>query len=114
MEDLLAGQMCSAGSRILVQEGIYDEFVDKLAKSAKYFATTKGDPFDVATQHMPQVSEVQLKVNILVMGILFLFDNIDIPTSVSLVISILPKRKELKFLLVEPRWVRQVTTLSQP
>ncbi|KAF8904808.1 aldehyde dehydrogenase [Mucidula mucida] len=56
-----AGQMCSAGSRILVQEGIYDEFVDKLAKSAKYFATTKGDPFDIATQHMPQVSEVQLK-----------------------------------------------------
>ncbi|KAF8881185.1 aldehyde dehydrogenase [Mucidula mucida] len=57
----LAGQMCIAGSRILVQEGIYDEFVDKLAKSAKSFAATKGDPFDLATQHMPQVSEVQLK-----------------------------------------------------
>ncbi|KAF9019855.1 aldehyde dehydrogenase [Hymenopellis radicata] len=56
-----AGQMCTAGSRILVQEGIYDEFLEKLTGSAKSFAATKGDPFDLATQHMPQVSEVQLK-----------------------------------------------------
>ncbi len=75
--NFLTGQMCIAGSRILVQEGIYDEFVDKLAKSAKSFAATKGDPFDLATQHMPQVSEVQLKVNVLIVtGIHFMPDNV--------------------------------------
>lgn len=42
------GQVCSAGSRIFVQEGIYDKFVDSLAK---IFNNVKvGDPNDSGTQ----------------------------------------------------------------
>ena len=36
------GEICSAGSRILVEESIHDEFVDKLVKKAN--AITIGDP----------------------------------------------------------------------
>ena len=36
------GEICSAGSRILVEESIHDEFVDKLVKKAN--AMTIGDP----------------------------------------------------------------------
>ncbi|MET0451972.1 MAG: aldehyde dehydrogenase [Mycobacterium sp.] len=39
-----AGQMCTAGSRVLVQDGIYDEVVEGLL--ARTAAITMGDPFD--------------------------------------------------------------------
>ncbi|KAF9020791.1 aldehyde dehydrogenase [Hymenopellis radicata] len=55
-----AGQMCSAGSRILVQEGVHDKFVESLAAIAKGMAAAKGDPFDPKTGHMPQVSQTQM------------------------------------------------------
>lgn len=42
-----------AGSRVLVQEGIYDEFVKKLVEKAK--AWVVGDPFDPNAQQGPQV-----------------------------------------------------------
>ncbi|KAF9020807.1 indole-3-acetaldehyde dehydrogenase [Hymenopellis radicata] len=54
-----AGQMCSAGSRILVQEGVHDKFVESLAAIAKGMAAAKGDPFDPKTGHMPQVSQTR-------------------------------------------------------
>ncbi len=37
-----AGQVCSAGSRIIVEQSIHDEFVEKLKKKAE--AMTMGDP----------------------------------------------------------------------
>jgi aldehyde dehydrogenase (NAD+) len=51
------GQCCVAGSRLYVQENIYDEFVAKMAAKAK--ARRLGDPFDPATEQGPQVSEEQ-------------------------------------------------------
>lgn len=42
-----------AGSRVYVQEGIYDEFVKKAAEAAKSWVV--GDPFDPTVQQGPQV-----------------------------------------------------------
>ena len=53
------GQVCSAGSRILVHESIHDEMVDRLVARAK--AVRIGDPLDAATAMGPLVSEVQMK-----------------------------------------------------
>ena len=49
----LQGEVCVAGSRIHVQEGIYDEFVKKAAESAKKLVV--GDPFDPRVNQGPQV-----------------------------------------------------------
>ena len=52
------GQCCVAGSRLFVQESVYDEFVHKIVQKAK--ARKVGDPFDMATEQGPQVSQEQL------------------------------------------------------
>jgi len=54
-----AGQVCVAGSRIYVQEGIYDKFIEKFAAVAKGVSQGAGDPFEATTQHGPQVSKTQ-------------------------------------------------------
>lgn len=54
-----SGQVCAAGSRIYVQEGVYDEFVEKFKAQAE--AYTVGDPFDPNTKQGSQISKVQLK-----------------------------------------------------
>ncbi|KAH8678249.1 aldehyde dehydrogenase [Xylariales sp. PMI_506] len=51
------GQCCCAGSRIYVQEGVYDQFVEAFKKRA--VANAVGDPFDEKTFQGPQVSQVQ-------------------------------------------------------
>ena len=52
------GQVCSAGSRIFVQEDFYDEF---MAKAVEAFEKVKvGNPLDPNTQMGAQVSEAQL------------------------------------------------------
>ena len=53
------GQVCCAGSRIFVQEGIYDEFVGKLAQAFK--AVKVGDPMDMSTQMGSQINKRQLE-----------------------------------------------------
>ena len=55
------GQTCIAGSRLLVQESIHDEFVDKLTALAR--TAKMGDPMDLNTQvgpvtNMPQYQKV--------------------------------------------------------
>ncbi|KAI0142996.1 aldehyde dehydrogenase [Xylariaceae sp. FL1272] len=51
------GQCCCAGSRIYVQDGIYDKFVEAFkARAAK---NAVGDPFDDNTFQGPQVSQLQ-------------------------------------------------------
>ena len=53
------GQVCCAGSRIFVQEGIYDEFVAKLTEA---FQKVKvGNPMDMSTQMGSQINERQLE-----------------------------------------------------
>ncbi|KAK6066632.1 aldehyde dehydrogenase [Seiridium cupressi] len=51
------GQCCCAGSRIYVQEGIYDKFIEAFKKRAQQNAV--GDPFDENTFQGPQVSQLQ-------------------------------------------------------
>jgi acyl-CoA reductase-like NAD-dependent aldehyde dehydrogenase len=52
---IAAGQTCIAGSRLLVQEGIYDQFVARLARKAETIRV--GDPSDERTQMGPVISE---------------------------------------------------------
>lgn len=52
-----AGQTCICGSRHLVQQKIYDEFVEKLAAKARTIRI--GDPSDPATQLGPVISDKQ-------------------------------------------------------
>jgi aldehyde dehydrogenase (NAD+) len=54
-----AGQVCSAGSRVLVHEKAYDEVVERLTARAK--AIRIGDPGDRATALGPVISEKQMK-----------------------------------------------------
>jgi aminomuconate-semialdehyde/2-hydroxymuconate-6-semialdehyde dehydrogenase len=50
-----AGQVCLAGSRLMVQRGIYDDFVAAFVKAAEALVT--GDPKDPATQLGPLASQ---------------------------------------------------------
>ncbi|HKE26766.1 MAG TPA: aldehyde dehydrogenase family protein [Bryobacteraceae bacterium] len=51
------GQCCCAGSRVFVEEKIYDEFVAK--SGARASQRTVGDPFDPKTEQGPQVDSAQ-------------------------------------------------------
>jgi acyl-CoA reductase-like NAD-dependent aldehyde dehydrogenase len=53
------GQVCSAGSRIFIQEDFYDEFMDKVIDA--FNSVKVGNPLDMNTQMGAQVSEAQLK-----------------------------------------------------
>ena len=52
------GERCTAGSRILVQEGIYKEFAAKFAQRAQRI--TVGDPLDEKTTIGPMISQAHL------------------------------------------------------
>lgn len=54
-----AGQVCSAGSRVLVQEKAYDEVVERLVARAQSLRI--GDPADRATALGPVISEKQMR-----------------------------------------------------
>src|ERR1700761_9250625 len=54
-----AGQVCSAGSRVLVQEKVYDEVVERLAARAK--SLRMGDLLDRGPSLGPVISEKQMK-----------------------------------------------------
>lgn len=51
------GQVCAAGSRIFVQQGIYEQFIDQLCKAAE--AMKMGPPLDPGTRLGPLVSREQ-------------------------------------------------------
>ena len=53
------GQVCCAGSRIFVQEGIYDEFIEKLVK--KFENIKIGNPLDPSTVMGSQIDARQVK-----------------------------------------------------
>jgi acyl-CoA reductase-like NAD-dependent aldehyde dehydrogenase len=51
------GEVCTAGSRLFVEESLHDAFLDRLqSQTAKL---TQGDPLDPKTRVGPQVSEAQ-------------------------------------------------------
>ncbi|MBF9047619.1 betaine-aldehyde dehydrogenase [Rhodobacterales bacterium LSUCC0031] len=54
------GQVCSNGTRVFVQRGIKDAFLDRL--SARLAGAVIGDPRDEATTFGPMVSEEQLAI----------------------------------------------------
>ena len=51
------GQCCCAGSRLYVEDKIYDEFVERSVARAQ--KRTVGDPLDPATEQGPQVDDAQ-------------------------------------------------------
>jgi aldehyde dehydrogenase (NAD+) len=51
------GQACCAGSRLFVEDKVYDEFVDKSVARAS--RRTVGDPFDAGTEQGPQIDSIQ-------------------------------------------------------
>ncbi|KON70821.1 betaine-aldehyde dehydrogenase [Peribacillus butanolivorans] len=53
------GQVCASGSRLFVQESIYDKFMDLFA--SKVQSIRVGNPLEATTQMGPQVSAQQLK-----------------------------------------------------
>jgi aldehyde dehydrogenase (NAD+) len=53
------GQCCCAGSRVFVEEKIYDQFVEKSGVRARN--RTVGDPFDPKTEQGPQVDNAQFE-----------------------------------------------------
>ncbi|MBX9687112.1 MAG: aldehyde dehydrogenase family protein, partial [Candidatus Obscuribacterales bacterium] len=54
-----SGQVCSAGSRFLVEESVYDEFVKKFVERSKKIRVGPG--LDESSEMGPLVSEVQMK-----------------------------------------------------
>jgi gamma-glutamyl-gamma-aminobutyraldehyde dehydrogenase len=57
-----SGQICVAGSRLLVQEDIHDDFVAEIVKQAKAFRV--GDPLDLSTQIGAVHSQAELDSNL--------------------------------------------------
>jgi aldehyde dehydrogenase (NAD+) len=53
------GQVCCAGSRVFVEDKVYDQFVEQSTARAK--KRTVGDPFDAGTEQGPQVDKTQLE-----------------------------------------------------
>lgn len=53
------GELCVAGSRVYVQEGIYDQFVMKIAEKAKKWVV--GDPLNPNVHQGPQVDKAQFE-----------------------------------------------------
>ena len=52
------GQVCCAGSRVFVEDKVYDQFVERSTDRAN--KRTVGDPFDAGTEQGPQVDQTQL------------------------------------------------------
>jgi acyl-CoA reductase-like NAD-dependent aldehyde dehydrogenase len=52
------GEVCSAGSRLLVEESIHDQFVERLVRRASSMKV--GDPFDPSSEMGSQISERQM------------------------------------------------------
>ncbi|MGY6708707.1 MAG: betaine-aldehyde dehydrogenase [Rhizobiaceae bacterium] len=52
-----SGQICSNGTRVFVQKGVHDQFLERLAMRTRRIVI--GDPLDPATQMGPLVSKAQ-------------------------------------------------------
>lgn len=55
------GEVCSAGSRLLVERSIKDEFLEKVKDRAGKLLATQGNPLNPKTRLGPQVSQAQME-----------------------------------------------------
>lgn len=55
-----SGQVCSNGTRVFVQEGIFQEFLKRL--KARVVTATLGDPMDEATNFGPMTTQAQMDI----------------------------------------------------
>jgi betaine-aldehyde dehydrogenase len=55
-----SGQVCSNGTRVFVQDALYDSFLDRLADRLK--GVVIGDPLDESVNYGPQVSDHQCDI----------------------------------------------------
>ncbi|KAF5346532.1 hypothetical protein D9756_010089 [Leucocoprinus leucothites] len=53
------GQICTAGSRIYVQEAVYDKFLKGFTAYAEDLTKATGPPFEQGSRHGPQISKIQ-------------------------------------------------------
>jgi acyl-CoA reductase-like NAD-dependent aldehyde dehydrogenase len=53
------GEVCTAGSRLFLEDGVHDAFVDRL--QSQVGKLVQGDPLDPKTRLGPQVSEAQMR-----------------------------------------------------
>jgi len=53
------GEVCTAGSRLFLEAGLHDAFLDRLRQQAERL--TQGDPLDPKTRLGPQVSEAHMR-----------------------------------------------------
>lgn len=53
------GQVCSSGSRLFVEDKVYDQVVEKIAERNRKYKV--GDPFDPETEQGPQVDRTQFE-----------------------------------------------------
>jgi aldehyde dehydrogenase (NAD+) len=70
------GQCCCAGSRIFVQESIYDRFLAAFSEHIKSIKV--GDPFEADTFQGPQVSKIQFDVRLLLVSFNIFLDCISL------------------------------------
>jgi acyl-CoA reductase-like NAD-dependent aldehyde dehydrogenase len=61
------GQICTAASRLFVEDSIHDEFMEKLVSRTRKMVA--GDPLDPRTRYGPQVSEEQMNTVLRYIGI---------------------------------------------
>lgn len=55
------GEVCAAGSRLLVERSVHEEVVARLSERAARFAAGQGDPFSPDTRLGPQVSRAHME-----------------------------------------------------
>lgn len=85
-----SGQMCAAGSRIFVQEGIYDKFLQHFTAAAQ--SIRQGDGFDTNTDQGPIISKNQLDVRTLLSSVYAYFTPTSSPSASSATLSMVFKR----------------------
>lgn len=92
------GQVCCAGSRIFVEEAIYDEFLKALVD--KFKAIRVGDPLDPKTQMGSQINEKQAKK---------ILDYIEIGKKEGAVVAVGGKNASCGKSFIEPTLLANVT-----
>lgn len=55
------GEVCSAGSRLLIERSVKDEFLEKVVARAERMVSAQGDPLSTKTRLGPQISQAQME-----------------------------------------------------